>query len=536
MNDLNTALPTTAQTSQSAAARWPAAFLLLVAIVFAGCKALEVDPADSSDDDSKSKLTLLERLTGKKETTGAKPEPTPLDKKIRWDGSGLVLGETDTAAYSSTSFIESVAGCLKENRPGSIASLVRRYPDVALKVLQDTPPDHNNLAVLQSIALRFDNLYCQANTKQGWSSYVTAMAQAKNRDLIDRKTEFWNALKTNEPEKALGLRLPKYLPRDPNPMVSAEIYRLEAVAMMVNGDYKSAIKRLKKTIDLLAELSPYQAHHLELLLGEFHRHDGNQEAWTATWQRAVQGQSLVVDDANLLDPAFWEKAAFLRPAGLDWPVETIANLNARLEQLNLFNELGPDNQLENEPTVWLTIGIQHLKRNEGQQAILAFKKTEATTRNRDVTNVLHLYQARSLVAAAQPGAASAILFRLISDRKHPLVGDRAKAVLGAMKLQNGAIAQGVNLLNSAIRSADQWPRGERLKGQADHALAMLIRGDDVEGLSLLNQVFQEFKSSGEFEQAHQCLWNKVQYFEQTDQKTLLKKATAELKDFEISVL
>ena len=79
-----------------------------------------------------------------------------------------------------------------------------------------------------------------------------------------------------------------------------------------------------------------------------------------------------------------------------------------------------------------------------------------------------MQQALAMIDGGQQGPASAILLRLGSQSS--LLGDRAKAILATLKLQNGSLAQGMNLLQSAIKTSSQWPAHERLRAQADYGL------------------------------------------------------------------
>lgn len=73
-----------------------------------------------------------------------------------------------------------------------------------------------------------------------------------------------------------------------------------------------------------------------------------------------------------------------------------------------------------------------------------------------------------MIDGGQPGPASAILIGLGSGEN--VLADRARAILASLKLQNGSLAQGMNLLQVAIETSNQWPTSERLRAQADMGL------------------------------------------------------------------
>ena len=190
------------------------------------------------------------------------------------------------------------------------------------------------------------------------------------------------------------------------------------------------------------------------------------------------------------------------------------------------------NPVDDEAVIWATIGVQRLTRHESQDAILAFKKSEALTSGKTLKAELQLQQAIAMIDAGQPGPASAILLRLTSTSSTSFIGDRAKAVLAAMKLQNGSLAQGMNLLQSAIASCKQWPESESLRAQADYGLSYLMLGKEQRGISLLDHVHEQFMKRQEYDQANQCLWNIATYYEKTEQVQKLRDVRAKLKQME----
>ncbi len=188
------------------------------------------------------------------------------------------------------------------------------------------------------------------------------------------------------------------------------------------------------------------------------------------------------------------------------------------------------NSGDDEAVVWAIIGVQSLTRRESQNAILAFKKSEALATSQLLKNELQMHQAVAMIAGGQHGPASAILLRLSSSEG--LLADRAKAILATMKLQNGSIAQGMNLLQSAIKTSDRWPTNERLRAHADYGLALLMRGREKQGVQLLNQVFDEFAANKSYEHATQCLWNLAKYFQTKEDDAEYQAYVARLQQFE----
>ena len=191
---------------------------------------------------------------------------------------------------------------------------------------------------------------------------------------------------------------------------------------------------------------------------------------------------------------------------------------------------GSDQTTDSEAVIWAIVGTQSLKRHESQNAILAFKKSEALVGSNSLKEELQMQQALAMIDGGQPGPGSAILLRLGS--KSTLLGDRAKAILATLKLQNGSLAQGMNLLQSAIKTSSQWPMAERLRAQADYGLAFLMRGKEEQGIKLLNSVYSQFVAEKSFDHASQCLENIATYYQKTDQTAKYKSIAARMKRLE----
>lgn len=512
--------------------RRPLAFVLAIALVSGiGCSSFDFD-----DD---QEISLLEKIgqaakgeslisKWKKKTQPEKSLESVVKKKIRWDGAGIVLGETDSSVFSPATFVDTISELSEANRYSTIRNLVTNYPDVAITVLQEANPLEQDVKALQLIARDFDSVWChdRGEGSTAWQSFLNDLSSGgrKKNSLLELKNQFWSHLRNDQPKKAIALKIVNRLPHQTDVVISAEFYRLEAVAFMMSDQFDKATERLRQSLELLEDVSPYQVARLKLLLGEFHRHNGELDLWKSSWSYAVNTQAELLNSKNLRDPVFWSRAAYLRPAKSDWPTFAMDQLNSYL----VDREIEIPSNIGDESKVWMAVGLQHNDRNEGQNAVLAFKKSEAAAGDQKLKDQLQLFQARAMLLAAQPGAASAILIRLISEYEGTSMADRAQAILGAMKLQNGAIGQGINLIESSIGSVNSWPRSERLRAQADYGLALLVSGKEEVGLRALDQVQREFAELGEFEHFHQVLWNKAKYFEKTDQKQRFASAREEL--------
>ena len=109
---------------------------------------------------------------------------------------------------------------------------------------------------------------------------------------------------------------------------------------------------------------------------------------------------------------------------------------------------------------------------------------------------LQIAQTRALVRLGQSSAATAMLINL-AGQGDPQVARPAMALLGTLKLRQGAAEQGFNLLHRAVEqdSALAWP--ERTEAEANLGLAYLIVGDEPTGLRWLHEAQQSFESAGQ---------------------------------------
>lgn len=507
------------------------AMLILVAASMVGCNSINWREASSGAGDrdgvSNPLGNWVDRIAGN--DTSEAGEAVGGAETIRWDAGVVVLGEADAGCFSPGEFVGVMESLVQENRIQSARRLVRQYPDTALRVLQESESVADHAHALTVMATHFDELFGDGDSATSFESMVSFLQTAPGTDVLAARNRCWDALRSHRPDDVLKLKFSRTLPSQAGAMVEAEALRLEAIALMMKGKSSQSIDRLERAIGLIQRHHPYVTAHWLLLLGEFHRHADELEPWKSNWARAVEIQSRLLVQARVEDPSFWNRAAYLRPAGEEWPQSTLDNFKQYIASWQTMPESAVV-VANGETLVWLALGLQHLARDEGQNAVLAFKKSEAVATSQQIVPELQLLQARALTSAGQPGAASAILIRLASAGGAGHLEDRAKAVLGSLKLQNGAILQGSNLIEDARRTADQWPPLDRLKAQADFALALLIRGREKDGITLMEQTETEFASLEQWDQVLQCRENLVTYFESKKSPERLQSARARLQE------
>ena len=442
--------------------------------------------------------------------------------------SGLSLGDTDNLAFTTEELSSVLHDLLKEKKWGSASSMIRLYPDLVTKILLRGDSGSSSRRQLTEIAKLFDKQW-GVNGQDSWQSFVNTTYALQHSGFSRSRNLFLKLLENNEPAKALELRLSGSLDDKLSVIAHAEALRMEGVAHLMLKHHRESSGAFGRAKALLKTSHPYQASRITLLLGESYRHAGALNEWKSGWESAIDIQSRWLTQRGLVDPTFWKQAAFLRPASTPWPVDVIGQLESSLRDQNLL--FGSGHTTDPEAVVWAIIGTQSLQRHESQNAILAFKKSEALVDSASLKEELQMQQALAMIDGGQSGPASAILLNLGSTQS--LVGDRAKAILASLKLQNGGLAQGMNLLQSAIKTSNQWPTSERLRAQADYGLAFLMRGREEEGIALLNQVCAEFVKRNSYDQAAQCLANIATYYEKTDQPIQHRSALAKIEKLEL---
>jgi len=218
------------------------------------------------------------------------------------------------------------------------------------------------------------------------------------------------------------------------------------------------------------------------------------------------------------DPTLWHRASYARPVTLAWPdapVQQVCRFNATTFGGSALAGGSPaptrDPSAVGEVPVWACIGQCYLRRNEPQLALVALKRAEAWASSNEQRDELRLTEAEALIQLGQPGAATALLLNLAQEA--PRVGSRAQALLGAVKLQQGAVRQGLALLRRAVEEdkVQDWPG--RAQAEANLGLAYFMSGDEAAGFRWLHAAQQRFAAAHDTEQLRQCLENEAGYLE-----------------------
>ena len=307
--------------------------------------------------------------------SGSKPDRIAKgsQEKVRLAG-GLTLGDTDNLAFTTDALADVLSELASAEKWNSLRGLVALYPDIVTNILLESA---GSLDQSQRIAVAklFDQQW-EGSGDEGWEDFVSSTRPfIKGKNFVQMRSEFLQLIENNQLDEALDLKLARSTAKNDSIIAQAEALRLEGIAHLMLGDHRHCISDLEEAMSLLRSSHPYQASQVGLLLGEAHRHAGQTEEWKSSWQTAIEIQSRWLAERGLGDPAFWSKAAFLRPVSTEWPSSVIRRMEHSLRDENL--EFGPDKSTASEAVVWATVGTQSLKRHESQNAILAFKKSEA---------------------------------------------------------------------------------------------------------------------------------------------------------------
>ncbi len=398
---------------------------------------------------------------------------------------------------------------------------------MALAVLRDPKSVNTSLDTLAAIADAHDR-QCRRGEGPGWSDVIRdrAAQPARYADFDDKRRQFMIHVQYGHVKEAqrLGLAPPS---RVPGSELAIDVSNLNGIALVLDNRPREATVAFQEALRAAGDGRPYEAVNLMLLLSDAQRRAGDSGAAERTWLAAADlAAELAMSPTPLVDPILLERAAYLRPVNSSWPrlaQQRLSDLSGRLGVAFpvpvLQISTAPRANLSDEAPLWTVIGHARLARGESQAALVAMKRAESMTGNPLAAGRLQLAETRALLRLGQSSAASGMLIGL-AGQSDPQIARPALALLGALKLSQGAVQQGFNLLHSAVEedSALAWPG--RAQAEADLGLAYLMMGDEVVGLRWLHGAQQTFESAGQREELAQSLENEAAYLEQAKKSEL----------------
>jgi len=459
----------------------------------------------------------------------SKGKPGSQGTVVKIGGDGFNLGDIEQSSFAPQHFVDRVGEMLSAKRRPAAGRWIQRYPDVALSVLREMSGVRAATEVLVVIAEAHDRQCSRCGAEGGWSAVVLSRASHPQRfsDYETKRQQFMADVQNGRVEQALAQNLPA-ASQGLGDVLAIDAWRLQGIGLLLAERSKEAAETFQRTLQIAGNAHPYQAANVLLLLSDALRRSGDLEGNQNAWQSAVQ---LACDLAHgpipVTDAVFWERAAYMRPVNLPWPqpvLRGLADLNVRFgiaptqrDQV-LLTSTAPAAHNEEAP-IWIAIGHWRLGREESQAALVALKRAEVTTSDAYATSRLQLSQARALVRLGQQPAATAMLIHAASNND-PRLARPATALLGTIKLQQGAIQPGFNLLRRAVEEDPgfYWP--ERADAEADLGLAYLLMGDEDAGLHWLHVAQQGFEAAAQQEALLQCLENELAWLEQAKKKEL----------------
>ena len=421
-------------------------------------------------------------------------------KTVKLDGHALMLGQEDQLALTADQFRQQASDALQANQRRSLTQLVRRYPDIALQTLRDSLSSAAPDKTLDAIATEFDALWSNSPSNNGWVAALAVKVNApkKYEVAIKARRELVAALADGGlPERRVVL--PNTLPKDAPTPSQVDAWHLTGIVALLEERPTDAAKAFQQATRLATDSQPFEAAASSLLWSEAARRAGDAKLAVSSWQFSVsQAASLLKRYPPIHDPAFWERAAYIRPNGSNWPADLHPACAESLSRTPLSELVRSSDKSDPTALLWTCIGLARLDRDEPQAALVAFKKAESFVTSPADRDRLQLAEAKTFLRLGQPAAAMAILAKL-SQHESPSISRPALALLGTMKLQANQATVGLNLLRKALETEPitDWPG--RSEAEADLGLAYLMTGDEPRGLKHLHSAQQQFESADQLE-------------------------------------
>ena len=281
-------------------------------------------------------------------------------------------------------------------------------------------------------------------------------------------------------------------------------YALREAAQLGKEDqWAQALDLLDRNQSTIAAY-PYHAIQARLLQAEAHRHLGQKDAAAHAWQTAAHGAATLA--ARCCIPNLLERVAGQRPVSAPWPVEVARTLAAVHPQPLMAD-------VPVEVLVWSSIGQGRIRASEGAEALSAFRRAASHNRSETWADFLSLQQAKALLMMEQSPTATSMLTVLVGKESSPFRAS-ALALLGAGKLHDGHTQQAVALLREAVGPSHSdlfW----RAEAEANLGLALLVSGDDANGLRYLHSAQDRFHARGDLSSLVESLENELRYHEST---------------------
>ncbi len=436
------------------------------------------------------------------------------------DATALALELPESDLQARQQFRQRFEKLISEERFAAAERLVARRPDLAHQVLC------NQTAQSRPELLALASCYDRAcGNEAGWHAMMTDANAEPIDAYFKTRTQLFGAIGNGDFEATGQTDLVTAAEQTGHPPLLADAWFQTGVAYLLRQQNLPAADAFASAIDHAGMQNGSLAAQAGLMRSEALRRGGQFAAAGDAWQQAVNLACQQIRRQHFTDPAFWDRAVYIRPVGSEWPacvVETFAaigNAPASVVRTDLLRQLASVHQHGEliSAACWIEAGLGSWRqaRGETQKALVHLKKAE-TVAGETAKDWLRISQSPLLLALGQRGTATTLLAPIIAREDDSPQMLAAMSQLGAMKLTGRSQQHGIRLLHRAVveSAAVEWPG--KASSQADLALGLLMIGEKAEGMAQLRAAQARFKSEGDLELLAKSLWNEKQYLDHSD--------------------
>ena len=292
---------------------------------------------------SNTPLNLPQQLAQKTaKSEPALPPSGPM--KVVVDGTAMALRRPESDVKGQERFVQKFEEMLDQERTAAANLLVYRHPDYALATLQQAVPPFAKY--MMPLAAAYDGM-CGATASEGWQAVVSQAAMPAVQTYCQRRAQ-WMAMLGNgkfaETEKLDLISAAQQTGRRP---LVADAYHQTGVGLLLREKPAEAVTAFHQATTSAQPHLPPQAVEAMLMSSEARRRAGDVEGAILCWGEAVQmAAKMLTLPQPIADPTLWDRATYLQPVGVKWPVEVsfqferLASGPAQAIRTELIQQLG----------------------------------------------------------------------------------------------------------------------------------------------------------------------------------------------------
>jgi tetratricopeptide (TPR) repeat protein len=424
------------------------------------------------------------------------------------------------SSLSVEQFVSQAAQLCRDGKLGRLHRFVQRYPDVALEMLRNTGPQSAADGERQAVAQAYDRLFVSPQESQRWHSILKDMAarpdayqpefgaRSRARSFIEQG-RFAAAIMSDSSGQST---LPPYL--------RADALRLRGIALFLNNQHAQAAAAWQQATGL-AQTDTCVCAELDLLVSDALKKAGQPAESVVAWNQAAS------QSVELHDPILWERLIELKPLSAAWPKQAHVRI---LEQIATQPSASEEDDF-GEGAIWHQTAQWRLERNEASAALLAFAEAQTWGSSARAKGEARIGQARALVAMGQNAPAMAILSAVVEE-PDAAVSCHALAVVGVINLQQGRTPEGFNMLQRAVENPDHTRWSGFSLAQADLAVTYLAAGKEKDGLRVIHEAQDAFRTEGRVADLCQSLANEATYLQKAGHVDLAESKLKKIAELE----